>query len=219
MKKIFFSALMIFGPQLHAGCPEVANLPEPYCHLDEVMEFSGHGWYMNREPMEALLGEVDPKVVIELGSWLGLSTRHIGETIRDDGILYAVDHWLGNPQSRVNTPHLIPTLYNQFLSNVIHAGLAHKIIPIKKTTLEAIHYFRKNGIKPDLIYVDASHEEKDVYNDLVAYYPLVKGHGVICGDDWGYGHHLPVQRAVRRFAAKNHLRIETPNNWFWILRE
>lgn len=216
---LFNITLVIFVCQLHGAHPSVEDLPEPYCDLNEVMEFSGHGWYANRKPMEALIEEVNPKIVIELGSWLGLSTRHIAETISEDGILYAVDHWLGSPQSRINNPHLIPTLYEQFLSNIIHAGLTHKVVPIKMTTLEAVHYFHSHGIAPDLIYVDASHEEQDVYNDLVAYFPLVKGYGVICGDDWGFGNDLPVQKAVKRFAAENHLRIEVPNNWFWILRE
>jgi predicted O-methyltransferase YrrM len=168
--------------------------------------------------MEKLLHERKAKVVIELGSWMGKSTRHIAKTLPEDGIVYAVDHWLGNPQSRINTPQLIPTLYEQFLSNMIHANLTHKVVPLRMTTQEAIGYFYANNIVPDLIYVDASHEEEDVYQDIVSYYPLIEKKGVICGDDWSFGD-LPVQRAVKRFAKENNLDIAVSNGWFWELKK
>lgn len=89
------------------------------------------------------------------------------------------------------------------------------------TTLEAGEEFKKNGPILDLVYVDASHDEASVYADLNAYFPLVKGHGVICGDDWGWGSQLgfPVSTAVHRFAIENNLRIEVIDGWFWILHE
>jgi len=55
--------------------------------------------------------------------------------------------------------------------------------------------------------------------DISEYYPLVKGHGIICGDDWGWGEDFPVMRAVKRFAVENNLRIEVPNGWIWVLYE
>lgn len=108
--------------------------------------------------------KIQPKVVIELGSWLGASTRHIAQLLPEDGIVYAVDHWLGSIEH--HTPsfsHYLPTLYEQFLSNVIHSGLEHKIFPVRMSTLEAVELFRNEGIQPDLIYVDASHDEDSVY--------------------------------------------------------
>ncbi len=231
MKILTFAMLILSGSILQADgeyetpqcrLQKVPNFdkqfPFPYCELKDLMPFSGHGWYMNAAPMEKLLKERKVKVVIELGSWLGKSTKHIAEILPEDGIVYAVDHWLGNPASRVNNPELIPTLYEQFLSNMIHANLTHKVVPLKMTTQEAVQYFYDNGIVPDLIYVDASHEEVDAYRDIAAYFPMVKGHGIICGDDWSYGD-LPVQRAVKRFAKENDLKIEVPNDWFWELHQ
>lgn len=196
-----------------------ANGNKAYEELPEILPFNGQGWYSNAEPMEDLINKHQPKIVIELGSWLGLSTRHIAKCLPYDGHVFAVDHWLGSDEHQIETPEYLPTLYQQFLSNVIHEELTEKITPVKMTTLEAVDYFLKNEIVPDLIYVDASHDEKSVYADLKAYFPLVKGHGIICGDDWGWGPTLPIQKAVQRFARKNRLHVNVINGWFWILEE
>lgn len=212
-------ALLFAAGNLIAG----SDLPAPYgLSESEILPFNGDGWYYNAKPMEKLLKQTKPKVVIELGSWLGKSTRHIAKLIPENSLVYAVDHWEGglltNPWYGVTD--LLPTLYQQFLSNVIHAKLTHKIIPIRSNTLDAFFYFTENKIVPDIVYVDADHDEVSVYNDISTYYPLVKGHGIICGDDWGWGGaNLPVQKAVKRFAKENNLRIEVPNGWMWILYE
>jgi hypothetical protein len=66
--------------------------------------------------------------------------------------------------------------------------------------------------------VGRAHDEVNVYNDISLYFPLVKGHGIMCGDDWGWGD-LGVQRAVKRFALENNLSISLYGNWFWVLNE
>jgi predicted O-methyltransferase YrrM len=196
-----------------------AELPYPYNTLKEVLPFNGHGMYINAVPMEKLIKELNPKIVIELGCWLGKSTRHIASIIPLDGVVFAVDHWLGSSEHQDSSD--LPALYEQFLSNVVHANLTEKIIPIKLTTLDAVEGFYKNKIVPDLVYVDASHDEASVYADLQAYFPLVKGHGVLCGDDWGWGGALgfPVCKAVHRFAVENGLTVDLFEGWFWVLRE
>lgn len=202
------------------ACIQVfAALPYPYDTLKEILPYNGSGMYINAAPMERILKERGVKIVIELGSWLGKSTRHIASVLPEDGVVFAVDHWLGSAEHQQSVE--LSVLYEQFLSNTIHAGLASKIIPMKMTTLEAAEEFRKKGPTPDLVYVDASHDEESVYADLTAYFFLVQGYGIICGDDWGWGADkgFPVRRAVIRFAKENQLRIELHDAWFWILYE
>jgi beta-1,4-mannosyl-glycoprotein beta-1,4-N-acetylglucosaminyltransferase len=199
-----------------------AELPYPYNTLQEILPFDESGWYINAAPMEEILRKRNVKVVVELGAWLGQSTRHIAMNLPSDGIVYAIDHWKGNQEIQQTHKDLLLHLYSQFLSNVIHANLTQKIHPISMTTLEAVEELKKLGVVPDLVYVDASHDEESVYADLKAYFPLVKGHGVICGDDWGWGGPeagFPVRKAVERFAKENRLKIKVPNGWFWILSE
>jgi len=196
------------------------NISEPYANLQELLPFDPHSWYNNPNEMENLANETKPKIIIELGSWLGHSTSHLAKLVGDNGKVYAVDHWLGSVE-HYNVQHLnkkLPLLYDQFLSNIIHYKQTENIIPIRDTTENAIDYFINNKIYPDIIYVDAAHDEENVYKDISNYYPLVKGRGIICGDDYIWGNN-GVKRAVDRFAAENNLTVETSRNCFWILKE
>lgn len=152
------------------------------------------------------------EVVIEIGSWLGNSARFFASKIPEHGKVYAVDHWLGSKEQQSDP--FIPNLYEQFLSNIIHFGLTHKIIPIKMPSTEAAKYL--NGVKPDLIYIDGSHETEDVLDDLRAWYPYVKDHGIFCGDDWTSE---AVAKAVKIFAKEQNLVIHSPSHNFWVLHK
>jgi predicted O-methyltransferase YrrM len=192
----------------------------------ELLPQKFQGWYANAEPMRHLIKLTRPKVIIELGAWLGSSTLHIASLLPNDGLVFTVDHWYQPPYDQNIDDwyknYDIPNLYKQFLSNVKHCGLENKIVPVFGTTKSALEEFKKHNIQPDLIYVDADHYESSVYWDLVNYYPLIKGHGVICGDDyyWNLNNaEYPVKKAVDRFAKENNLKVYTPNNWFWYLSE
>jgi hypothetical protein len=62
----------------------------------------------------------------------------------------------------------------------------------------------RQGIQADAIYIDASHEEDDVYQDLLDYSQVVKKGSILFGDDWLW---LGVQNAVKRFASEHKLAI------------
>lgn len=192
----------------------------PYDELREILPFEPHGWYANANTIERLIQSRNVKTIIEVGCWLGKSTRHMASLVPHDGRVYAVDHWNGSEEHQVGQTHYhraLPLLYEQFLSNVIHAKLTDKIIPIRMDSLTAAKWFGEPGnlpVYPDLIYIDASHDFESVYADLKAWYPLVKGHGILCGDDW---HHQPIVEAVRRFSVEEGLLIETGDNCWYLL--
>lgn len=195
-----------------------AGFPPPYDTV-KLLPFNPQGWYRNGPSMEWLIKRGNVKVVIEVGSWLGLSTRHIAKTIPEGGVVYAVDHWLGSPNEN-NSAFDMANLYRQFLSNVIHENLTHKIIPMRMSSGEAARILK---IKPDLVYIDATHDYNSVYCDLVMWFPFVKGHGVLCGDDYFWAHEHPhggpVKRAVDTFARENNLIVRDDGQWMWYLEE
>ena len=193
-------------------------LPEPY-NTVELLPFDNHGWYGNGKQITEIVKLYKVKTVVEVGCWLGLSTRHIASILPKDGKVYAVDHWLGSEEHQEGKyayHPILDRLYQQFLSNIIHAGLTDKIVPLRMDSLTAAPYLSTVLTNPpDLIYIDASHDTKSVYDDMCAWYPLIKGYGVLCGDDWAWA---SVQKAVRRFAQENKLRINASGN-FWSLSE
>ncbi len=188
------------------------ELPEPYRSV-KLRSFDSGGWYVNRAQMQNLFQNHQINTVIEVGCWLGLSTRHIASLLPPGGKLYAIDHWQGSDEHQ-HLQHL-STLYDQFLSNVIHARLTDKIVPIRMSSIEASYLIGMMGVMPDLIYIDASHDTESVLADLNAWYPFIKGHGILCGDDWDWP---TVRTAVEIFAAEQQLMIETSGR-FWRLTE
>lgn len=193
-----------------------SDLPEPYNQLEEILPFDPQGWYGNKKPIKRLITENGVQVIVEVGCWLGASTRHMAECLPKNGKVYAVDHWLGSAEHQPGaacTREDLSKLYEQFLSNVIHKKLTHKIIPIRMASVDAEKAL--SDVKPDLIYIDASHETEAVYQDLTIWFPHVQGHGILCGDDWAWP---SVRKAVERFAEEKQLAIEAKGS-FWLLSE
>ena len=99
-----------------------------------------------------------------------------------------------------------PTVYYQFLANVMHKNLEDIIIPFPQASALAARFLLLNNVKADMIYIDASHDEEDVYNDINNYWHLLKQNGVIFGDD--YDEFWPgVKLGVNNFVADNDLEV------------
>jgi len=193
---------------LFVTIPCVARqLPPPYDSI-EVLPPNYHGWFCNGNLLHRIFRAERIHTVIEVGSWLGESAMWMADQLPKGGKVYAVDHWLGSPEHQPGKEgyhDALPHLYEQFLSNVIHRKLARKIVPVRLESTEAAEYLKQKRVKPDLIYIDASHDYESVKRDLEAWYPLCGDRTVFCGDDWP----MPgVQRAVREFAAENNLRVQ-----------
>ena len=155
----------------------------------------------------------------------------MGNAVKSLGLsetkIYCVDTWLGavefwgshstTPERNLLLKNGYPQIYYQFLSNVVHNSLNDIIIPFPNTSLIAAKYFKGLGLKAQMIYIDASHDEEDVYNDLRVYFELLDNGGVIFGDD--YHNWIDVQRAVKRFSDDTHLSFEVVENNFWVINK
>ncbi len=114
----------------------------------------------------------------------------------------------------MNLKNGFPQLYYQFLYNVIHKDLQKIIIPFPTTSLIASKYLKSKNIKANLIYIDGSHEEFDVYSDLVNHYELLEKGGIIFGHDIN---RESVRNAVTKFAEEKKLKLDArPKENFWI---
>lgn len=208
--KIFLSILMI----LINGITRSASIPEPYASIIDL-PVDMQGWFSNenKKNLESLIKIYKPKTIIELGTWLGTSAIFMASIMPEDCKLYCIDDWTADSDVAIlNTPGLdvkIKILYQQFLSNVKHHGLCHKIVPMRMKTLEAA---RSLNIKADLIYVDASHDENSVYADVTSWLPHLKKGGIMCGDDWN---HFGISAAVNRVSSELGKKLKVDGNFWW----
>lgn len=174
------------------------------------------------------IDQLRPSTVIEVGTFLGGSAIWMASRLRElglDAALICVDSWPLNGlapwftdnsspeyrefQARLARPYdKAPDVYKLFLANVLEAGLQGYIVPLRMLSARAAPFLRKRRIFSPLIYIDACHEEADVYRDLCRFWGLlVPGGAMIVDDarqDWAPG----VQRALERFACKRGLAIE-----------
>lgn len=202
------------------------NIYEDFPYKD--YPFDAHGWGGDSAAFNELVEELKPKLVIEVGTWKGASALTIADALakQGSGVLLCIDTWLGalefwQDQSdkerfqSLNCKHGYPQVYYQFLANVCHKQQQSRVIPFPATSSSAALWLMRFSITADLVYVDASHEEEDVYQDLLDYYELTAPGGVIFGDDWSWS---GVRAAVEKFAAENKLNIEHLHDK-WILRK
>ena len=153
----------------------------PY-DLINSLPFDGSGFFINQKPLDELLKSRPFYKAVEIGSWLGMSTRFIAQRLAPEGKLYAIDTWKGTSGETWHEQDArLSYLYQLFLSNVKHEQLTDIIIPVRMESLEAAMAL---NIKADLIYIDAAHDTKSVFNDIIAWYPHLEPDGIMCGDDW-----------------------------------
>lgn len=163
------------------------------------------GWNSDGPVFSALIDRVKPKTIIEVGSWKGASAIHMAR-LAPEAIIYAVDLWvppigvgLGEfPRTHIPERFDAPNFYEQFLFNIKNAGVDHQIIPVRGLTVPIATCLGAWGVQADAIYLDASHDELSVSQDIAAYWRLLRPGGIMFGDD--YSSHPGVKRAVQKFA-------------------
>lgn len=195
---------------LSLNCFTSCEISEPYRSIT-VLPVDLHGWFgsINQKYLKEFIRAKQPKIVVELGSWLGLSTIFMASHLTSGSKIYAVDHWAGSREVEyADVTKRIPTLFQQFLSNCIHHKQTETIIPVRMDTLEAA---RALNVQPDLIYIDAAHTEIAVFNDIINWYPKLKSGGICCGDDWDAP---TVQSGVKKAATLLGVKLKFEGN-FW----
>jgi hypothetical protein len=68
----------------------------------------------------------------------------------------------------------------------------------------------------DFVYIDADHSYERVKADVEAYYPKIKGGGLLGGHDFDY---VGIYRAIMEFCAKNNLRLYSAKTDWILIKE
>ena len=186
----------------------------PYEGFDaSAYEEDIQGWGSDSPVFKTIIERIQPTLIIEVGTWKGASAIHMADILKSHQIEAAVicaDTWLGAAnhwyraewRSHLQLKHGYPSLYYQFLANVVKHGHQDMIIPVPQSSRAACGWFRHLNLSPDIIYLDGSHDESDVYLDCQDYWQLLAPNGVLFGDDYGGVQNKGVKRAVDRFCAE-----------------
>ncbi len=93
------SLLMLFflASLLHAdGYDFPDRCPEIYQNC-EVLPLNRHGWYLHGQ-FRRFFSQKKIKTVVEVGAWTGNNTIYLAGMLPKDGMVFAVDHWLGSKE-------------------------------------------------------------------------------------------------------------------------
>ncbi len=172
---------------------------------------SDHGWF-GPEHEELLSGLLGPqtKVVLELGSWLGKSTRFIASRA-PKAIVISVDHWQGSAEHH-STPQwkaLLPTLYETFIKNCWI--FRDRIIPLRMDTVSGMKLVSQHGISPDIVFIDAGHDYISARADLSNALGLFPN-SILCGDDFLWP---GVGQTVTEHVRANIMKAFVKQNVWW----
>lgn len=208
--------------------------------FDGVDPFAGHangpvagrvtipeGWGSVHPYFAKYIDLLKPKLVVEVGTWLGGSAIHMGSLLRadelNDSCIVCVDTWLGSadhylvPEFR-QTLKLVngrATLYDQFMANVVQNGLHDIILPFSISSIAAAEVMRECGFTPDLVYLDGDHTPRGFRADLEVYWERLRPGGCLIGDDFDWEQ---VHMNVIEFAYVQKVEFTSFNNKFVMLK-
>lgn len=162
------------------------QLADPWPSVRPNYAFDDHGWFGFADEVtirwlfERFVLRSLP-FVVEVGSWLGRSTRFFAEM---DASVVAVDTWLGSPEhrepARADCVERLPDLYGRFLANCW--DLRQCVLPLRLDSQTAARGLFWPADFADAVFLDADHSHASVVSDIVAWSPVLHC-GLLCGHD------------------------------------
>jgi len=161
-------------------------------------------WFhrVHQEVFQQLFKEFPNGTYLELGTWTGMgSTRYVLDHYPGMKVI-AIDTFKGSPehQRKEDWKKIADSLWQHFCVNIWQHH--HRVFPFRMTTVNGMEAVAATGVQPDIVYIDAAHDEASVYNDIetaLKCFPKA----VIVGDDFvpanvaGHpGVRLGVERAI-----------------------
>ena len=202
---------------------------DPYAGL-KLKRFDPFTWEKSDQVFGEAISFAKPKLIVEVGSYLGGSSRIMARICKEEGYdveIVCIDTWLGSFEHRIpkiqeaqaeynkaslNYVHGRPDLYDTFLSNTLQAGYADVITPFPIDSINGLLTLKLLGFMADMIYVDAAHDYISAKRDYIVASDILREGGVILGDDYM---HDPVKRAAKDTFTEEKI-IERESKFIWI---
>lgn len=184
----------------------------PWPRHRPLLPVDDHGWLGagNVRLLTEWLSNHAPRLILELGSWLGRSTRFFLQTCAEARVI-AVDHWGLLPSGDYFgiEPERVLRLYPQFQANCWSEK--DRLGLCRNDTINGLREIAGLGLSPDFIYLDADHSRSAVERDLQLLSELFP-QAVWAGDDWNWhdAEGPTIQPLVRQLAEQTQrtLRVD-----------
>lgn len=153
------------------------------------------GWMSESELTWLATQAKTRRIIVELGSHCGRSTRAFADNLPEGGTIFAVDIW-GDEN-----------VYQKFqnsLSDYIRSG---RVVPLQ---IDGAVAARMLGVKADLIFIDALHDYDSVKADIQNWQPLLAEDGLFCGHDYHTDWPGVIQAVDELLIAR-----QPPNTGIW----
>jgi len=145
------------------------------------MKLDLYGWFPpeNEETLARLIKENNVKTVIEIGCFLGKSTKFF---VEQGCTVISIDTFEGakDINASADVQKRLPTMYEQFMFNLKALGIEDKVTVFKGTS--ELAFILQPEFRADLIFIDGSHEYYDVCVDIQDWHS--RANKILCGDDY-----------------------------------
>lgn len=120
---------------------------------------------------------LDKGIIVEIGTWKGGSAYILGKAVEGRNVkVYSVDNY--------SEERLKNELITKKLTKIrLKEWGCDNVRLIKGESIEISKKFSDNSV--DMIFIDGSHNYKDIKNDFENWYPKLKEGAIICFHDYG----------------------------------
>ncbi|KAJ0110459.1 hypothetical protein Patl1_00671 [Pistacia atlantica] len=218
------NARQLIIDRLFNGTSPYSNFPPP--HVTQLLRARRiKGWGSYGAVFSRLINKVKPRIIIEVGTFLGASALHMSNLTRQLGLdtqILCIDDFRGWPGFRdkfkdiqmINGDIL---LYYQFIQNVMYLNASESVLPVPYSSGSALTTLCEWGVTGDLIEVDAGHDFNSAWADINRAWRILRPGGVIFGHDYfTAADNRGVRRAVNLFAKINGLQVRIDGQ-HWVI--
>ncbi len=207
----------------HPGIPTVPTLSKSFqisaslncaagLKVVESEPYPAASWSISDETLGLMRQtQGDFRLFIEIGTFIGQGVMAINNYMNHNGIqcpIVTVDTYAGTLLIDIDqtaTPQGFVRYFDRAVLGTLFTrkGIGHASFPVQATARDFFRKFYYLGHQASHIYLDASHEYLDTYEEMrLAWECLAEG-GVLAGDDYNWA---TVQAAVDRFCFEKRLR-------------
>ena len=176
------------------------------------------------EILYALARNARPKVIVEIGAFIGVSAIYFAQAMEDNdepsGKVYSIDLFEPHPESPL-LPFRIENPLEIAADNVKRAGLEHRVSFIKGNSYSVAARLLPTLDGIDILFIDGDHTYKGALRDYNTFHAAVRKGGLIVFHDihpeecawWGPRIVLDSLKRTLFFKRYNILEVNTPDGF------